>query len=152
MATRDSTNQVKEEDTFKVCASAPGAFRTMSLSTLLGKRAAVVLYSTYPSDPRPRRAAEALVEEGMVVDLICLTENEKDLRRETFNGVNIIRLPLTRRRGGKFNYFFLYSAFILCAFAILSVRTLSRRYDLVHVHNMPDILVLSGLIPKVFGV
>ena len=82
MATRDSTNQVKEEDTFKVCASAPGAFRTMSLSTLLGKRAAVVLYSTYPSDPRPRRAAEALVEEGMVVDLICLTENEKENRKD----------------------------------------------------------------------
>ena len=152
MIMRDSTNQVKgEEDTVKVRADTPGAFQTTSTCALIGKRVAVVLFSTYPSDPRPRRAAEALVEEGMVVDLICLTENEKDLRRETFNGVNILRLPLTRRRGGKFDYFFRYSTFIFCAFVILSVRFLNRRYDLVHVHNMPDILVLSGLIPRAFG-
>jgi glycosyltransferase involved in cell wall biosynthesis len=28
---------------------------------------------------------------------------------------------------------------------------LSRRYDLVYVHNMPDVLVVAGLIPKLFG-
>jgi glycosyltransferase involved in cell wall biosynthesis len=34
---------------------------------------------------------------------------------------------------------------------IIAVRSLSRRYDLVYVNNMPDFLVLSGLIPKLFG-
>jgi len=31
------------------------------------------------------------------------------------------------------------------------VRSLRRRYDLVYVHNMPDILVLSSLVPKALG-
>jgi glycosyltransferase involved in cell wall biosynthesis len=44
-----------------------------------------------------------------------------------------------------------YGAFILLAGAILAGRTLKRRYDLVHVHNMPDILAFSALVPKLFG-
>jgi glycosyltransferase involved in cell wall biosynthesis len=31
------------------------------------------------------------------------------------------------------------------------VRSIGRRFDVVHVHNMPDILVFSALVPKVFG-
>ena len=34
---------------------------------------------------------------------------------------------------------------------MLALRSLTRRYDLVHVHNMPDILVFAALVPKVFG-
>ena len=39
---------------------------------LRGKRAAVLLFSHYPADPRPRRAAEALAAQGVNIDLICL--------------------------------------------------------------------------------
>jgi len=31
------------------------------------------------------------------------------------------------------------------------MRSFTRRYDLVYVHNMPDILVISALVPKLFG-
>src|SRR5216684_1883344 len=41
-------------------------------SSLRGKRAAMVMLSCYPADPRPRRAADALVKEGMSLDLVCL--------------------------------------------------------------------------------
>jgi glycosyltransferase involved in cell wall biosynthesis len=34
---------------------------------------------------------------------------------------------------------------------ILAGRALKRQYDLVHVHNMPDVLVFSSLVPKVLG-
>src|SRR5207249_2819758 len=37
-----------------------------------------------------------------------------------------------------------------CA-AVLAARSLRKRYDLVHAHNMPDILIFSGLIPKLLG-
>ena len=43
-----------------------------SRKRLAGKRVAMVTYSPYPNDPRPRRALNALVEEGASVDLICL--------------------------------------------------------------------------------
>jgi glycosyltransferase involved in cell wall biosynthesis len=111
----------------------------------------VLLFSYYPADPRPRRAAEALVNEGMRVELICLRASEQEPSRERFNGVEILRLPLKRRRGGRFTYLFQYSAFILGAFAILASRSVRRRVNLVHVHNMPDMLVFSALVPKALG-
>jgi glycosyltransferase involved in cell wall biosynthesis len=118
---------------------------------LRGKRAAVVVFSHYPSDPRPWRAAEVLVQLGMSVDVFCLKQKDGEPGREVFNGVRISRVPLKRWRGGKFSYVFQYSSFILISFLLLAFRSLRRRYDLVHVHNMPDVLVFAALVPKVFG-
>jgi glycosyltransferase involved in cell wall biosynthesis len=120
-------------------------------SGLRGKRAAVLLFSYYPSDPRPRRAAEALVNEGMHVELICLRSSKDEPTRETFNGVDILRIPLKRRRGGPSAYLVQYSAFILSTFFLLALRSLRGRFALVHVHNMPDMLVFSALVPKALG-
>ena len=111
----------------------------------------MVLFSFYPEDPRPRRAAEALVGAGMSVDMICLRENKEEAKREVFNGVDIRRIPVNKRRGGVFGYLYQYAAFLLMSSWIIAIRSLSRRYDLVYVNNMPDFLVLSGLIPKLFG-
>src|SRR5262249_3939288 len=58
---------------------------------------------------------------------------------------------LTHRRGGKLSYAHKYSAFILAAGAIQAARSPRRRYDLVYVHNMPDVLVASALGPKMPG-
>src|SRR5207247_528838 len=110
-----------------------------------------VLFSFYPEDPRPRRAAEAFIGAGMTVDMICLREDKTESTREVFNGVDICRVPITRRRGGVFGYLYQYTAFLLISSWIIAFRSLSRRYDLVYVNNMPDFLVLSGFIPKLFG-
>jgi glycosyltransferase involved in cell wall biosynthesis len=118
---------------------------------LQGKRAAVLLFSYYPDDPRPRRAAEALVAEGVMVDLLCLQKIKSEPRRETINGINIFRVPLRRRRRGKGRYIGQYSLFILRSFLFLAVHSVRRRYDFVHVHNMPDVLVFSAIIPKALG-
>jgi glycosyltransferase involved in cell wall biosynthesis len=117
---------------------------------LSGKRAAMVVFSPYPGDPRPRRAAEAIIEEGMAVDLLC--EREPDSKpREGFGMLNVTRIPIEHHRGGMLSYAYQYSAFILASTAILAWRTLWKRYDLVYVHNMPDVLVICALIPKLFG-
>jgi glycosyltransferase involved in cell wall biosynthesis len=87
----------------------------------------------------------------MSVDLICLREGKEDVKREVFNGVDIRRVPVNKRRGGVMGYLYQYSAFLLMSSWIIAIRSLSRRYDLVYVNNMPDFLVLSGLIPKLFG-
>lgn len=118
---------------------------------LRGRRGAVVLFSHYPADPRPRRAAEALAAEGVTIDVICLRHEHDDEPRETFGSVNVYRVPLRRQRAGKISYISQYSAFLCIAFAYLAARSLTRRYDFVHVHNMPDVLVFSALVPKMFG-
>src|SRR5262245_19138638 len=115
---------------------------------LRGKRVGMVLFSYYPEDPRPRRAAEALANCGMHVDLVCLRENSNEPKRDLLNGVHIRRVPIQRRRGGVFGYFYQYLAFLIASSAIIAACSLRRRYDLVYVHNMPDFLVVTGIIPK----
>jgi glycosyltransferase involved in cell wall biosynthesis len=117
---------------------------------LRGKHAAVLLFSYYPADPRPRRAAEALVAEGVTVDLICL-QNDGAPSREVIRGINVLRIPIKRCRGTKVKYVSQYSAFLMASFWQLALRSFSRRYDFVHIHNMPDVLVFSALVPKLLG-
>ena len=115
------------------------------------KRAAVLLYSDYPFDPRPRRAAEAMIETGMQVDLLCLRMSETAPRRECIKGVEVYRTRLIRQRGGKLVYFLQYGRFFCSALWFLTWRGLRHKYDVIHVHNMPDFLVFAALIPKLRG-
>jgi glycosyltransferase involved in cell wall biosynthesis len=119
-------------------------------SRLVGKRTGMVVFSSYPADPRPRRAAEALLKEGMCVDLIC-EGDDKSSKRKVQSEFEVIRIPIRHRRGGALSYAYQYCAFILASAAVLAWRSFPRRYDLVYVHNMPDILVFSALLPKLFG-
>jgi glycosyltransferase involved in cell wall biosynthesis len=60
-------------------------------------------------------------------------------------------VPLKRRRGGAAAYIARYGIFLGAAFLLLAARSLRRRFDLIHVHNMPDALVFSALVPKLLG-
>jgi len=93
--------------------------------------------------------AEALSKEGAHVEVICLRETDEEPQHESLNGVRITRVRLKARRGRKFSYLFQYGSFILISGAILTGRAWQRHYDLVHVHNMPDVLVFSALVPKI---
>ena len=117
---------------------------------LQGKRVGLVVLSAYPFDPRPRRSADVLVRQGMSVDYICVADGKAPWREKT-NGINVFRVPINHQRGGKLGYAYQYSAFILASAAILAARSRRHRYDLVFVNNMPDILVVSALLPKIFG-
>jgi len=127
-----------------------GSQVTASSKRLAGRRVAMVTFSSYPFDPRPRRAIDALIAEGATVDLICLG-SKNDVKGPAPNGVKVFRIPLKHPRRGKFEYAFRYGVFILISSVTFAVRSLGRRYDLVYVHNMPDILVASALIPKMLG-
>ena len=117
---------------------------------LAGRRAGMVTFSGFPEDPRPRRALEALLDEGMSVDLICLAEaHPAGLERR--DQLTIRRIPLEHTRGGFVQYAYNYLAFILISAFHLAVGLRRGRYDLVHIHNMPDVLVFSAIVPKLFG-
>jgi glycosyltransferase involved in cell wall biosynthesis len=117
---------------------------------LEGKRVAMVMYSSYPDDPRPRRAIDALVGEGAKVELICLGQPDK-AKGGTSDTIRVSRVPIQHKRGGKLGYFFQYGAFLSISSLLVALRSLTRRYHLVYIHNMPDILVMSALLPKLFG-
>jgi glycosyltransferase involved in cell wall biosynthesis len=132
-------------------AEVPPVAQSQAHAGLRGKRAAVLLYSSYPSDPRPRRAAEAMIESGMTVDLLCLAGAKTDLPQENVRGVQVERVPLTHRRDSKLIYLWQYGRFFFSSLWFLSTRGIRHRYDVVHVHNMPDFLVFAALLPKLRG-
>lgn len=125
-------------------------WRSLKPGHLEGRRAGIVVLSSYPFDPRPRRSADALIRQGMKVDYICVAGSKSPFLEKT-SEMNIFRVPLNHQRGGTFGYLYQYSAFTLAAAAILAARASGRNYDLIYVNNMPDVLVVSALLPKIFG-
>jgi glycosyltransferase involved in cell wall biosynthesis len=113
-------------------------------------RAAVILFSYFPEDPRPAREAQALINNGFEVDILCIRRDPGEPLRENSNGKNVFRMSLKRRRAKKLTYFYQYGCFFFTAFVFLTLRSF-RFYRIVHVHNMPDFLVFSALIPRLLG-
>jgi glycosyltransferase involved in cell wall biosynthesis len=125
-------------------------FRSATRKQSSRRRAAVVLFSYFPEDPRPRREAEALARNGFEVDVFCLRRDCTERLHTRFGGTEVFRLHLRRRRASKLTYIFQYSWFLIASFAFLSIRSW-KGYRIVHVHNMPDFLVFSAIVPRLLG-
>lgn len=111
----------------------------------------MVAYSNFSSDPRIRRESEALVEQGSEVNFLVLAEGNNS-KTYKMNGVNIVELKMKKHRGKKSTSYFLpYIKFLGLAFWHCSRLFLKGQVDVVHVHNMPNFLVLAGILPRLFG-
>ena len=113
-------------------------------------RVCMIVFSYYPADPRVRREAEALIDAGYEVDVICL-QQEGQKAVDSVYQVRIYRQPIQRKRGRKYQYLLEYLGFILRSMFKAATLHFRRKYQIVHVHNMPDILAYSALIPKLTG-
>jgi glycosyltransferase involved in cell wall biosynthesis len=114
-------------------------------------RVGMITFDWYPFDPRVRRLAEAACDAGDVVDVICIRQpGEK--RFEIYNGVRIYRLPMGRGFGRSLPMTILaWVWFMFMAGVTITWLHLKHRYDVVHVHNMPDFLVFATLLVRLFG-
>ena len=111
----------------------------------------MIAYTNYETDPRVIRAAEAAVEAGFAVDFIALSRSGR-ASVELVRGVRVLHVAQQRYRGrSRAGYVWAYLAFFLRCFALSTRMFASRRYRIVHVNNMPDALVFSVLIPRLFG-
>lgn len=114
------------------------------------KKILMVVYSHFPQDVRPRREAEALINAGYEVDIICLRLPDQP-KFENIYGVDTYRINISKSRSSKRKYIFLYAGFFFHSFFLLNKLFIKKRYSVIHVHNMPDFLVFLGVIPKLFG-
>src|SRR5271157_5147101 len=114
-------------------------------------RIAMVTYSFYEADSRVMRYAEALVKRGDEVEVFALGM-PKTPRTEVMHGVLVHRLQGRQfNEKGRLAYLWRIVLFLMRAFVRVSVGDLRQRYDLVHVHSVPDFLVLSALVPRLRG-
>jgi glycosyltransferase involved in cell wall biosynthesis len=121
------------------------------LSAMSSMRVGTITFDWYPFDPRVRRLAEAAVDGGCAVDVICIRQPGES-RFEVYHDVRIYRLPMGRGFGRSLPMTVLaWLWFLVMAGALVSWLHLKRGYDVIHVHNMPDFLVFSTLVPRLLG-
>jgi glycosyltransferase involved in cell wall biosynthesis len=113
------------------------------------KLVAMVCYSDYDTDNRVMRYAEALAKRGDSVHIFCLRRNAKQSRFETANGVHVHRIQDRFQKSEQTKVSYLLPTLVFCLrCAFLLPR---QRYDVIHVHNMPDFLVFAALGSKMAG-
>jgi glycosyltransferase involved in cell wall biosynthesis len=111
----------------------------------------VVSYSVYDFDNRVMRYAETLAARGDSVDVIAL-RRKGDCRVQVVKGVNVFRIQeRLLPESGQLRYILRVLLFFLRATLLLSRKQLSRRYQLVHVHSVPDCMVFAAWLPKLMG-
>jgi glycosyltransferase involved in cell wall biosynthesis len=114
-------------------------------------RVCVIRQGYFPLDTRVRREVAALVEAGHEVDVICIRRSGQPLR-ERRGPVTIYRLPLANHRAdGRVRYLAQYAAFGLGASLLAVALWRRRRWDLVQVNSMPDVLVFAAAVPRMLG-
>jgi len=117
------------------------------------KRVAMVTHSFYESDGRVTRYAEALASRGDTVEVFALKRDRSALSREVRSGVTVHRIQSrsVREQQSSIAYLFPLLRFLLASSWHLSHRHVRQRYDVVHVHNIPDFLVFAAWLPRLTG-
>ncbi|HVM61583.1 MAG TPA: glycosyltransferase [Verrucomicrobiae bacterium] len=118
-----------------------------------GRNVCMLTHSVYESDNRVMRYAEALADRGDEVDVLCVKRDRNQPDTEIINRVRVRRV--LRRSGkrakGQTAYLVPLLRFWFNSMVTLTWENLKRRYDLIHVHNVPDFLVFAAWCPKLTG-
>jgi glycosyltransferase involved in cell wall biosynthesis len=116
------------------------------------KNVLMIVYTDYPFDARVRREAETLVRTNKFRVSIIVPKNGE--RPEVFDvdGVRLIEVNESKYFGkNKFWYSYSYLKFLALCFFKCTWLFFRGQVDIVHVHNMPDILVFAAAVPRLFG-
>lgn len=114
-------------------------------------RIAMVSYSFYETDNRVLRYASTLAKRGDHVDVFALRGAGKP-SEELLDGVHVHRLQgRILNEKNRLSYLWRISQFLFRAAIQVSSHDLRERYDLLHVHSVPDFMVFSALLPKLRG-
>lgn len=116
------------------------------------KKVLMIAYTDYAWDARIKREAGTLAEtSAYAVRLLCLKEG-KERQSYVEDGVHVDELNIRKYSGGNpFKYCFSYLYFLIGCFFRCTRLLFQGELDLVHVHNMPNLLVFSALVPRIFG-
>lgn len=116
-------------------------------------RICMVAYAFYESDNRVTRYAEALAERGDHVDVLALRRASAVSRRENMNGVRVHRIQsrFGKTEQSRFGYLAPLVRFLIRSAIWITRAHVRHRYDLFHIHNVPDFLVFAAWYPKWTG-
>lgn len=125
--------------------------RTRYRSGIHNKRVCMLAYTFYETDNRVRRYAETLARHGCQVDTVSL-RREGQPREGSLNGVRVFRIQKRARdEKNKFSYLYKLLKFFVNSTFFVSLKHLQHRYDLIHVHSVPDFEVFATFVAKMTG-
>lgn len=111
----------------------------------------VIAHQFLPSDPRITRQLDALADEGMGGDVVCLRAAGQEPTGE-YRGFRLHRVPVDHARGSGLGAYLLeYGSFFVLAALKATMLYLRHRHRLVITHTLPDPLVFAALVPKLSG-
>jgi glycosyltransferase involved in cell wall biosynthesis len=115
-------------------------------------RVCMIAYSFYETDNRVMRYAETLAKRGDYVEVFAL-QREGLPDYELLDGVHVYRLQRREvNERGRFTYLTRILQFLTRAMVRVSRNHLREKYDLIHVHSVPDFLVFAAWLPRLQGV
>lgn len=111
----------------------------------------MLTYSFYESDTRVLQYTRALVARGDTVDVVAL-RREGTPEFEVLDRVNVHRIQSRQvNERSQLSYLLRILQFLIHSALVLTKKHLSKPYDVVHVHSVPDFLVFGAAVPKLFG-
>jgi glycosyltransferase involved in cell wall biosynthesis len=111
----------------------------------------MVAYTFYESDNRVRRYAETLIKAGNKVDAIVLRKQGQK-SYEIIEGVHVHRIQKrVKNEKHPLTYLKRLVTFFMLSTWVLTLRHLRARYEIIHVHSVPDFQVFATLIPRLMG-
>ncbi len=110
----------------------------------------MLAYAHYINDARIKNYVRTLEDQGHHVDVIALRFDGEAAVEPLGNGT-IFRIMEKYQGDSTLRYVWSYLMFFLKSALFLTRRTLGRRYDVIHVHNMPNALVFAAFPQRIFG-
>jgi glycosyltransferase involved in cell wall biosynthesis len=128
------------------CESVPLASRNTR------RKVCMVAYTNYEADNRVRRYAETLAKRGDQVDVLALGGGHFNEREKQVNGITVYRIQDREyNERSKWTYAWRLLGFLCRSSVSLTRLHKQNRYDVIHIHNMPDFLVFGAWYPKLTG-
>ena len=110
----------------------------------------MLAYAHYINDARIKSYVRTLEDEGHQVDVIALQADGEPAVEGRPAGT-IFRVMRKYQGQSTLMYVWSYLKFFLKSSLLLARRSFRHRYDVVHVHNMPNVLLFAAIVPKIFG-
>mgnify|MGYP006295649933 CR=1 FL=1 len=122
----------------------------MIKSDTLDARVCMVVNQDYFSDTRVISYANALANVGAQVDVIASQQKSRQATNQHSN-IRIHTIPIARNYSNSIGYILNYCLSILLFTIYTAFFFFRSRYHVIHIHNMPDALIIAAIIPKLLG-
>ncbi len=119
-------------------------------SKLDGVKVCMVVNQIYYADTRVMSYANVLAQAGAQVDIIASRYSDRDDPNQNPN-IKVYSIPIARNYRSGVGYIVNYIVSTLFFILYASVLYFKRRYHVMHIHNMPDTLILAALLPGFLG-